>query len=74
MTWGASTWSSSFLGSSIYVEAVPETSDAERMMTELARKGCKIIFATSFGYMDYVQNVEAFPQRPLRALLRFQDS
>ena len=42
---------------SIYVEAVPETSDAERMMTELARKGCKIIFATSFGYMDYVQNV-----------------
>lgn len=47
---------------SIYVEAVPETSDAERMMTELARKGCKIIFATSFGYMDYVQNVaKRFP-------------
>lgn len=47
---------------SFYVEAVPETSEAERMMTQLARNGCKIIFATSFGYMDYVQNVaKRFP-------------
>ncbi|HAI86975.1 MAG TPA: BMP family ABC transporter substrate-binding protein [Firmicutes bacterium] len=40
-----------------FIESVAETAEAERMMTQLARQGCKIIFATSFGYMDYVQNV-----------------
>ncbi|HWR44195.1 BMP family ABC transporter substrate-binding protein [Sporomusa sp.] len=45
-----------------YVEAVPEGADAERVLTELAMKGNKIIFATSFGYMDYVQKVaQKFP-------------
>ena len=42
---------------SVCVESVSEDAMAERMMTQLARQGCKIIFATSFGYMDYVQNV-----------------
>lgn len=46
----------------IYVENVPESSDAERVLTELAQKGAKVIFATSFGYMDYVLNVaKKFP-------------
>lgn len=44
------------------VESVPEAADAERVLTELAMKGNKIIFATSFGYMDYVQKVaQKFP-------------
>ena len=45
-----------------FVEAVPEGADAERVLTELAMKGNKVIFATSFGYMDYVQKVaQKFP-------------
>lgn len=43
----------------MYVESVPEGADAERVLTDLAEKGCKVIFATSFGYMDPVQNVAA---------------
>ncbi|MBG0777782.1 MAG: BMP family ABC transporter substrate-binding protein [Desulfovibrionaceae bacterium] len=35
-----------------YVEAVPEGPDAERVITNMARKGYKVIFTTSFGYMD----------------------
>ncbi|MDR1915739.1 MAG: BMP family ABC transporter substrate-binding protein [Synergistaceae bacterium] len=39
------------------VELVPEGPDAERVMETLIRNGSRIIFATSFGYMDPVQNV-----------------
>jgi basic membrane protein A len=43
------------------VENVPETADAERIMTDLA-KNHDIIFATSYGYMDYTLNVaKKFP-------------
>jgi basic membrane protein A len=46
----------------VYVENVPESSDCERVMTELAQNGCKVIFACSSGYMDYVIDVaENFP-------------
>ncbi len=46
----------------MFIENVPESPDAERVMTELVNKGCKVIFATSFGYMDYVINVaKKFP-------------
>lgn len=45
-----------------YIENVPETADAERVFERLARSGCNIIFATSFGYMDAVNKVAAeFP-------------
>lgn len=45
-----------------YIESVPEGADAERVLTELAEKGNKVIFATSFGYMDYVIKVaEKYP-------------
>lgn len=37
-----------------YVESVPEGPDCENVMRDLAAKGCKLIFATSFGYMNYV--------------------
>lgn len=40
-----------------FIENVPENADAERALTQLAEQGNKLIFATSFGYMDYVQNV-----------------
>ncbi len=35
-----------------YLESVPEGADAERSLERLARSGCDIIFATSFGFMD----------------------
>jgi len=35
-----------------YVESVPETADAERVIRQLAAKGYGVIFATSFGYME----------------------
>ncbi len=35
-----------------YVENVPEGPDAARVIRELAEKGNKVIFTTSFGYMD----------------------
>jgi simple sugar transport system substrate-binding protein len=45
-----------------YVENVPESTDAERVIERLARSGCKIIFTTSFGFMDPTINVAAkFP-------------
>jgi basic membrane protein A and related proteins len=35
-----------------FVEKVPEGADAERVIRDLAEQGNKIIFATSFGYME----------------------
>ena len=35
-----------------FVEKVPEGADAERVFRDLAAQGNKIIFATSFGYME----------------------
>ena len=37
-----------------FVENVPEGPDAETVMGNLANKGSKLIFATSFGFMNYV--------------------
>ncbi|EPX81476.1 BMP family ABC transporter substrate-binding protein [Litoreibacter arenae] len=36
----------------IYQESVPEGSDAERVITQMALSGADLIFTTSFGYMD----------------------
>ncbi len=35
-----------------YLESVPEGADTERALERLARSGCDIVFATSFGFMD----------------------
>jgi len=35
-----------------FVENVPEGADSERVIREMARGGCKVVFATSFGYMN----------------------
>lgn len=37
---------------STYVESVPEGADAERVIRDMAQQGNKLIFATSFGYMN----------------------
>lgn len=39
--------------SSTYIESVEEGPDASRIMGQYARQGYDMIFATSFGYMDY---------------------
>ncbi|WP_282603378.1 BMP family ABC transporter substrate-binding protein [Paracoccus sp. PARArs4] len=45
-----------------FIESVPEGADAERALTQLALAGNKLIFATSFGFMDPTINVAAkFP-------------
>ena len=44
------------------VENVPEGADAERIIRQLAADGCKVIFTTSFGYMNQTAKVAAaFP-------------
>jgi len=46
-----------------YVENVAEGSDAERVIREMAKRGDKVIFATSFGYMNYMLKVsKKFPK------------
>ena len=40
-----------------YLENVAEGPDAERAFERLAREGCKIIFGTSFGFMDSMVKV-----------------
>src|SRR5215472_5940387 len=46
-----------------YVENVPEGADAERVIRELAQDGNKIIFTTSFGYMNPTLKVaKQFPK------------
>lgn len=35
-----------------FVENVPESADAERVLRDMATQGNKIIFGTTFGYMD----------------------
>jgi simple sugar transport system substrate-binding protein len=54
------------LGSKVqtsFIENVPETADSERVIRELAQKGTKVIFATSFGYMNQMEKVaKAYPK------------
>jgi simple sugar transport system substrate-binding protein len=46
-----------------YVESVPETADAERVIRQLAAKDYGVIFATSFGYMESTLKVaKLFPK------------
>jgi len=46
----------------VYQESVPEGADAERALTQMALGGAKLIFTTSFGYMDPTLNVaKKFP-------------
>lgn len=40
-----------------FVESVPESADAERVLRDLAGQGNKLIFGTTFGYMESIQKV-----------------
>ena len=45
-----------------YVEKVPESADAERVLRDLASQGNKLIFTTSFGYMEpTIKVAQEFP-------------
>ncbi|MCE1245757.1 MAG: BMP family ABC transporter substrate-binding protein [Firmicutes bacterium] len=39
-----------------FIESVAENADSERVMNEYARKGYKVVFATSLGHMDFLIN------------------
>ena len=41
----------------VYQESVPEGADAERAITQMVLGGAKMVFTTSFGYMDATVNV-----------------
>jgi simple sugar transport system substrate-binding protein len=46
-----------------YVENVPEGADAERVIRELAQSGHRLIFTTSFGYMNpTIKVAQQFPK------------
>jgi simple sugar transport system substrate-binding protein len=46
-----------------FVENVPEGPDSQHVLTDLAAKGNSLIFATSFGYMNYVlKAAEQYPK------------
>ncbi|HEX4336879.1 MAG TPA: BMP family ABC transporter substrate-binding protein [Polyangiaceae bacterium] len=40
-----------------FVENVPESADAERVIRQLVDEGCKMVFATSFGFMESMVKV-----------------
>jgi len=42
-----------------FVESVPESADAERVIRDLASQGNKVIFGTTFGYMESMLKVAA---------------
>jgi simple sugar transport system substrate-binding protein len=42
-----------------YVENVPEAADAERVLRDMVGQGNKLIFGTTFGYMDSMLKVAA---------------
>jgi len=41
----------------LYKESVPESQDVEKVAASMIDQGAKVIFATSFGYMDYVEKL-----------------
>ena len=41
----------------MYVESVPEGADAERVLRDMAAQGNKLVFGTTFGYMDTIQKL-----------------
>ena len=42
-----------------FVESVPESADAERVIRDFATQGVKLVFGTTFGYMDPMLKVAA---------------
>lgn len=42
---------------SAFVESIPESHDAARVFETMVRNGSKVIFGTTFGYMDFILEV-----------------
>lgn len=61
--------------SASFVEGVPESADAERVIRDLAQQGNKLIFGTTFGYMDHMLKVaEAFKDVKFEHALGYKSS
>lgn len=46
-----------------YVENVPESADAERVIRQFIQEGCNLVFTTSFGFMEpTIRVAEKFPK------------
>lgn len=47
----------------LFKESVPEGPEVEKVMRDMIDQGASVIFATSFGYMDYVEKIsKEFPE------------
>ncbi len=47
----------------VYKESVPEEPEVEKVVRDMVDQGVNVIFATSFGYMDYLEKVsKEFPE------------
>lgn len=47
----------------IFKESVPEGPEVEKVAKDMIDQGAKVIFATSFGYMDYIEKLsKEFPE------------
>ncbi len=58
-----------------FVENVPESADAERVFRDMASQGNKLIFGTSFGYMEPMLKVAAdFPDVKFEHATGFKQS
>jgi basic membrane protein A len=55
-----------------FVEKVPEAADAERVFRDMVGQGNKLIFGTTFGYMEPMLKVAADQGREVRARHRLQ--
>ena len=58
-----------------FVENVPEAADAERVFRDLASQGNKVIFGTTFGYMEPMLKVaKAFPDVKFEHATGYKDA
>ena len=47
----------------LFKESVPETQEVEKVARDMIDQGANVIFATSFGYMDYIEKLaKEFPE------------
>jgi basic membrane protein A len=47
----------------MYLENVPESAECEKAARDLIEQGCNVIYAISFGHMEYISNVaDEYPE------------
>ncbi len=57
----------------IYAENIPENSNAERVLEKMVAQGCKLIFTTSYGFLEPAHKVaERHPQVTFMQINRFE--